>query len=129
MGKIKRFIKSFCICSKSTTVPLRVSPRVPVVFGVGRLLVLHYEGLCQRMDEKPILQIASNKAKGRISKQVFQENKAHQIFQKMNISYPVICTHMCAYQGVRNVHLFRKFDVLCFLETPVLRFVLLPYYQ
>ena len=34
------------------------------------------------------LQIVDNKAKGRISKQVFQENKAHQIFQKTNISYP-----------------------------------------
>ena len=38
----------------------------------------------------------SNKAKGWISKQVFQENKARN------------------FQG--------KFDVLCFLETPVLRF-------
>ena len=24
---------------------------------------------------------------------------------------------------------FGKFDVLCFLETPVLRFILLPYYR
>ena len=31
-----------------------------------------------------------NKAKGRISKQVFQENKARQIFRKTNISYPLI---------------------------------------
>ena len=29
-----------------------------------------------------------NKAKGGISKRVFQENKARQIFQKANISYP-----------------------------------------
>ena len=29
----------------------------------------------------------SNKAKGRISKRVFQENKARQIFRKTNISY------------------------------------------
>ena len=35
---------------------------------------------------------AKNKAKGWISKQVFQENKAHQIFQKTNISYPLIRT-------------------------------------
>ena len=42
-----------------------------------------------------------NKAKGRISKRVFQENKAHQIFQKTNISYSLIRTR--AYQGVRNV--------------------------
>ena len=41
-------------------------------------------------------------AKGRISKRVFQENKACQIFRKTNISSP---------------------------ETPVLRFALLPYYR
>ena len=33
-----------------------------------------------------------NKAKGRISKRVFQENKARQIFRKENISYPLIRT-------------------------------------
>ena len=31
--------------------------------------------------------INGNKAKGRISKRVFQENKAHQVFRKTNISY------------------------------------------
>ena len=35
------------------------------------------------------LKVVGNKAKGRISKQVFQENKAHQIFRKTNISYPL----------------------------------------
>ena len=33
--------------------------------------------------------IVGNKAKGRFSKQVFQEKKAHQIFRKTNISYPL----------------------------------------
>ena len=33
-------------------------------------------------------EIVGNKAKGRISKRVFQENKARQIFWKTNISYP-----------------------------------------
>ena len=37
--------------------------------------------------------------------------------------------HTCAYQGIRNVLFCRKFGVLCFLETPVLRFALLPYYR
>ena len=69
-----------------------------------------------------ILIFVSNKAKGRLSKRVFQENKTCQIFQKKNISYPLICTHTCAYQGVRNVR-------VCFLETSVLRFALLPNYQ
>ena len=41
---------------------------------------------------------------------MFQENKAR-------------------HQGVRNVRFFGKFDVLCFLETPGLRFALLPYYR
>ena len=44
-----------------------------------------------------------NKAKGRISKRVFQESKARQNFQKTSISYPLICTR--------------------------LRFALLPYYR
>ena len=35
----------------------------------------------------------------------------------------------CAYQGVRNICFFRKFGMLCFLETPVLKLVLLPYYR
>ena len=34
-----------------------------------------------------------------------------------------------AYQGLRNVRFFGTFNVLCFLETPVLRFALLPYYR
>ena len=43
--------------------------------------------------------VVGNKAKWRISKRVFQENKA------------------------------QKFGVLCFFETPVLRFAILPYYR
>ena len=78
--------------------------------------------------------LVGNKAKGRISKQVLQENKARQIFRKTNICYPLIRTR--TYQGVeRNVRneckkcsFFGKFDVLCFLEIHVLRFALLPYY-
>ena len=45
---------------------------------------------------------AGNKAKGRISKRVLQEYKACQIFRKTNIFYPLIRTHTCAYQWVRN---------------------------
>ena len=39
--------------------------------------------------------IADNKAKGRISKQVLQEGKAHQIFRKTNISYTRIRRRTC----------------------------------
>ena len=75
-------------------------------------------------------QFVGNKAKGRISRRwVFQENKARQISRKTNNSYPLIRTRTCAYQGVRNVCFFGKFGVLCFLETPVLRFAPLLSYR
>ena len=70
-----------------------------------------------------------NKAKGQVSKRVFQENKARQIFWKTNISYPLIRTCRWAYQGGKKCSFFGKFGVLCFLETPVLRFALMPYYR
>ena len=70
-----------------------------------------------------------NEAKGRISKRVFQENKARQIFRGTNICYRLIRTRTFAYQGLRNVLFFGKFGVLCFLKTPVLRFVFLYYYR
>ena len=75
------------------------------------------------------LLLVGNKAKGRISKWVFQESKAHQIFQKTNISYPLVCTRTESEMVVWNVRFFGKFGVLYFLETPVLRFALLPYYR
>ena len=37
-------------------------------------------------------EFVGNKAKVRISKRAFQENKARQIFLKRNISYPLIRT-------------------------------------
>ena len=60
----------------------------------GSILFLHFVG---------------NKAKGRISKRVFQENKARQVF--------------------REKQTYLTFGVLFFLETPVLRFGLLLYYR
>ena len=68
------------------------------------------------------LEFVVNKAKGRISKPVCQENKAGRIFRKTNISY------MCV-SGKKKCSFFEKFGVLCFLVTPVLKFALLPYYQ
>ena len=59
-----------------------------------------------------------NKAKERISKRVFQENKARQIFRKTNISYPLICTRTCAYQGVRNVCFSENLTCFVFLKHP-----------
>ena len=74
-------------------------------------------------------EFVGNKVTGRILKREFQENKARQIFRKTYIFYPLICTRTCAYQGVKNVCFCGKFGVLCFLETPVLRSALLPYYR
>ena len=72
-------------------------------------------------------EIVVNKAKGRISKRVFEESKACQIFQKMNIFYPPD-TYVCV-SGGKKCLFFGKFGVLCFLVTYVLRFTLFPYYQ
>ena len=71
-----------------------------------------------------------NKAKGRISKRVFQESNVRQNFRKTNISYPLIRTrtHVCV-SGSKKCLFFGNFGVLCFLETPVLRFALLPDYR
>ena len=45
--------------------------------------------------------------KGRISKRVLKENKAGQIFRKAIVSYPLIRTRTCAYQG-NKIFVFRK---------------------
>ena len=70
-----------------------------------------------------------NKAKGRILKRVFQENKARQIFRKRTFLTPWYA-HVRVYVSMgKKCLFFGKFGVLCFLETPVLRFALLAYYQ
>ena len=56
-----------------------------------------------------------NKAKRRISKQMFQESKARNIFRKMNISYPLIHTSLMSPQ--KTSILLKRFvpseDYLC----------------
>ena len=49
---------------------------------------------------------------------VFQERKARQNFQKTNITYPLIRTRTCAYQGVRNVYFSEIFTCTPFLKHP-----------
>ena len=63
-------------------------------------------------------EFVGNKPKGRISKRVFQENKAAQIFRKTNISYPLIRTCSGAYQGVRNVRFLENLTCFVFLKHP-----------
>ena len=71
-----------------------------------------------RLNEMLRLQIVGNKAKEWIWERVFQENKARQIFRKTNISYPLIRTRSCAYQGVRNVHFSENLAHFVFLKHP-----------
>ena len=75
------------------------------------------------------VEFVGNKAKVESQNGCFKETKHVKFSEKTNISKLLIRTRRCAYQGVRNVRFFGRFDVLCFLETPVLRFALLPYYQ
>ena len=47
-------------------------------------------------------QYVGNKAKGRISKRVFQEKKVRQISRKTNISYPLIRTRVSVRVRIRE---------------------------
>ena len=71
-----------------------------------------------------------NMAKRRISKRRQQEYKAHQIFRKTNITYPLIRTrtYVCV-SGSKKHSFFGKFGLLCIFVTSVLRFALLLYYR
>ena len=59
--------------------------------------------------------------KGESEKRVPQESKARQNFPKTN-------TYVCV-SGGKKCLFFGNFGVLCFLEAPVFRFALLPYYR
>ena len=64
-------------------------------------------------------QFVRNKAKGRISKRVFQENKARQLFRKMSIFYPLIRTR-------KKCPFFEKFGVLWSSRFDIRPLALLP---
>ena len=59
-----------------------------------------------------------------MSKRVLQENKTPNFLYFL----AHIPTGICV-SGAKKCYFFRKFGVLCFLVTPVLRFTLFPYYQ
>ena len=69
----------------------------------------------KKMSNKVTSHFVGNKARGGISKRVLQENKERQIFRKTNISYPLIRTRTCAYQGVRNVRFSENLACFVFL--------------
>ena len=59
--------------------------------------------------------------KGESQNGYFKKTKVPQIFRKTNILFFISSGKKCLF--------FRKFGVPCFLETPVLRFALLPHYR
>ena len=62
--------------------------------------------------------LVGNKAKGRISKRVLQENKARQIFRNTNISYFLIPTRVYTHHGVRNISFSKNLACSVFLQHP-----------
>ena len=73
--------------------------------------------------------LVGNTAKWQISKQVLQENKARQIFQKKRTFFISWYAHArVRFRGVRNVRLSENL-ACCFLVTLILRLALLPFYQ
>ena len=53
--------------------------------------------------------------------------KQAKFSEKRHLLPPPTRAQVCLYQGVRNARLSKNLALLCFLETPVLRFALLPY--
>ena len=70
-------------------------------------------------DENIAAVIVGNKAKQRIPKRVFQENKASQIFRKTNLSYPPLRrrTYVCV-SGGKKCSFFGKLACFVFLKLP-----------
>ena len=86
----------------------------------------HQNNVHERCSSLSTIEFVGNKATGQISKRVLQENEERQIFQKTNISYPLVRIRMCV-SGSKKYSI--KFGMLYFLVTLVLRFTFLPYYR
>ena len=67
---------------------------------------------------KKLIEFVGNKLKGQISKWMLQENKVSQIFRKVSISYRLIHTRTCAYQGKGNVCFLEDLTCFVFLKHP-----------
>ena len=65
--------------------------------------------------------------KGESQNGCFKKKKHVKFSEKQTFLTPWY-THVCVLGG-KKCSFFGKFDVLCFLETPVSRFALLPYYR
>ena len=81
--------------------------------------IRHTSYILQRCPSRIVISdIVCNKVKGRISKRMFQENKACQIFRETNISYSLLRARTCAKQGVRNVCFSENLACFLFLKHP-----------
>ena len=95
-----------------------LSSWAPSLFYIWRTHDHPRRTLCRQKEYIAMDEIVGNKTKGRILKRLFQENKARQIFRKINISYPLIRTCTCTYQGVRNDHFAENLTHILFLKHP-----------
>ena len=69
-----------------------------------------------------------NKVKGQISKHVIRKQSMQNFRKSEHFLQPDMQMCVCI-SWVEKCFFFGKFDALCFLVTPVLRFSFLPYYQ
>ena len=95
------------------------------------LWIKFYKVLIWLRDRRQIsLQIVGNKAeKGESQNGCFKKTKHAKFSQKrtfLTTWYTHVYTHV---SGGKKCSFYGKFGVLCFLETPVLRFPLWPYYR
>ena len=103
----------------NNTVLLAISTgKLPIMRKIGDHLITGKKSFYKSNNCYMSLQLVGNKAKERISKRVFQENKARQIFRKTNISYPLISARTCAYQGLRKVRFSENLAYFVFLKHP-----------
>ena len=79
---------------------------------------LFSEGIFRSLGDKKQGIIVGNKAKERISKRVFQEKKARQIFRKTNIFYPLVSSRTRACQGLKKVGFPENLTCFVFLKHP-----------
>ena len=81
-----------------------------------------------RLNEMLRLQIVGNKARVNLRTGVSRKQSTPNFPKNEHFLPPDTHTFVCV-SGGKKCSFFGEFGTLCFLETPVLRFTLLPYYQ
>ena len=75
-----------------------------------------------------MLCLSEIRQKGESQNGCFKKAKRAKISEKQTFLTPDTHTYVCV-SGGKKCLFFGNFGTLCFLETPVLRFALLPYYR